>query len=432
MINMFCELTVYRYYGNSTPFPVNKDTPPEHFKYHTTKQALEDIPYFAQKFSRPNLSNLDLTPSSTPWVLVGGSYAGIRAAFARNDYPDVIFAAYSSSAPVQAQVNMSIYYDQVYRGMVGHGLGNCAKDIHAALEYIDEQLSASNTTAAIKQLFFGPGAEKNSNEGFTAALVTLYNNFQSHGIGGTKGSLSEFCGYLEVDPVTKQPAGPGGLAPTRGSKYVAERWAAWPVFTPLVNYYFETNCRGLNATLPPSCELNMLYTDPDSISWTWQYCTEWGFYQSNNFGPHALVSRYQTLEYQQEICNSQFPKAVANGMLPPRPRTEALNEEYGGWIIRPSNTYFSGGEFDPWRTLSVLTTEDIAPGIAPHDITFSTEIPNCGETKKGTVFGYILKDSEHCFDFQAASEEGKASRDLFKKALTTWLPCFKPPKSHST
>ncbi|KAE8385777.1 serine carboxypeptidase S28-domain-containing protein [Aspergillus alliaceus] len=422
----------HRYYGNSTPYPIRRDTPPEHFKYLTTKQALEDIPYFARNFSRPNFSNIDLTPSSTPWVIIGGSYGGIRAAFARNKYPDVIFAAYSSSSPVQAQVNMSIYYDQVYRGMVGHGLENCTKAIHAALNYIDQQLSKNSTAASIKQLFFGPGAEKNSNEGFTAALVSLFNYFQSYGVDGPEGSLREFCNYLKADPVSMLSASSGSFAQILGGKYVAERWAAWPMFTPMVNVFFETNCRGLNASKESSCELDLLYTDPDSISWTWQYCTEWGFYQSNNAGPHSLLSRYQTLEYQQQVCKNHFPRAVANGMLPPRPETETLNMEYGGWNIRPSNTYFSGGEYDPWRTLSILTSEDIAPEVAPNGITFSTEIPKCGETNKGKVFGYILKDSEHCYDFQVASAEGKVSRDLFKQALTKWLPCFNSSKAIET
>ncbi|KAE8323183.1 serine carboxypeptidase S28-domain-containing protein [Aspergillus sergii] len=416
----------HRYYGNSTPFPISRDTPPEHFKYLTTKQALEDIPYFARNFSRPKFAEHDLTPSSTPWVLVGGSYAGIRAAFARHEYPDVIFAAYSSSAPVQAQLNMSIYYDQVYRGLVGHGFENCAKDIHAALGYIDQQLSNNHTAAAIKKLFFGPGADQNSNEGFTAALATIYSYFQNYGLDGPEGTLRELCEYLEVDPTTKEAAGPEGFAPVRGSKHVAERWAAWPAFTPLVNNFMETNCRGLSDPAKPSCKLDMTYYDPDSISWSWQYCTEWGFYQSNNFGPYSLLSRYQTLEYQQEVCNNQFALAVANGMLPSYPQTEALNKEYGGWNIRPSNTFFTGGEFDPWRTLSMLTTEDIAPEVAPDGITFSNKIPNCGETSEDKVFGYLLKDSEHCYDFQGLSTEGKAARDLFEEALTKWLPCFRP------
>lgn len=65
----------------------------EHLKYLTTEQALADIPYFAANFSRLNHPDFDLTPRGTPWIMIGGSYPGIRAAITRNKYPDTIFAA---------------------------------------------------------------------------------------------------------------------------------------------------------------------------------------------------------------------------------------------------------------------------------------------------------------------------------------------------
>ncbi|THC89650.1 hypothetical protein EYZ11_010895 [Aspergillus tanneri] len=406
----------HRYYGESCPFPVHNDTPAEHLKYLNTDQALQDIPHFAKTFSRLSHSEIDLTPRSTPWVMVGCSYAGNRAALTRNEYPDTIFAAFASSAPVQARVDMSMYWDQVYRGMVYNGLGNCTKDLNAALKFIDHQLADPQTSAWVKRLFLGPGADQNSNEDFTSALTSLFGFFQSSGTAGTStGSLEEFCNYLEVDPKTKQTAGPQGLAPTHGSRYIAERWASWPMFIPLVNLNSGTNCNKTDHSLPLSCALDQPITKPDSISWSWQYCTEWGFFQSNNFGPHSLLSRYQTLEYQQEVCNRQFP-----GMLPLHPQAEALNEQFGGWDIRPPNVYFSGGEFDPWRTLSTLSSEH----IAPQDMTWSSEIPKCGVTQDETIFGHVLPNSMHCFDFQILSTPGKTSRALFTTALREWLQCF--------
>lgn len=350
--------------------------------------------------------------------MVGGSYAGSRAAFTRLEYPDIIFAAFSSSAPVQARVNMGIYYEPVYRGMVANGLGNCTRDIHAALRYIDKELEEPRSAAAIKRLFLGDGAEQNSNEDFTTALGSLYGFFQNYGTAGTsEGSLQDFCNYLELEPEKNETAGPEGLAPRYGRKYVAERWASWPVLTPLVNLNTGANCRQDDDSHPLDCELNPLITNPDSISWTWQYCTEWGFLQSNNFGPHGLLSRYQTLEYQQWLCDRQFP-----GMLPSHPQAHALNAEFGGWDIRPSNTYFSGGEFDPWRTLSIVSSEK----FAPQDLIWTTEIPECGVSNPNTIFGWVLENSMHCYDFQPVSTQGKVSRELFKAALKEWLKCYRP------
>ncbi|GFF33870.1 thymus-specific serine protease [Aspergillus udagawae] len=417
----------HRYYGDSLPFPVSQDMPVEHMKYLTTKQALADIPYFAAKFSRTSHPDIDLTPRGTPWVMIGGSYPGIRAAFTRNKYPDTIFAAYASSAPVQAQIDMSVYYEQIYRAMVANGYSNCTKDIQAALKYIDDQLSNEETSASIKRLFLGPDAEKNSNGDFTTALGALYGPFQAHGIGSGNQSLHNFCNYLELDPATNQLAGSEGLAPIRGSKYVAERWASFPYFISLVNRIYGTNCDGLNASEPLSCDFSQPNTVPELISWTWQYCTEWGFFQSNNFGSHALLSSYQTLEYQQELCYRQFPNAVQVGLLPPQPQTESLNEEFGGWTIRPSNVYFSGGQFDPWRPLSVLSDEN----WAPPGVNFTTEIPACGvSTGEEAVFGYIMENAVHCPDFQL-TPDAAVSRDYFIQALKQWLPCFRRNQSGS-
>ncbi|KAI9372756.1 serine carboxypeptidase S28-domain-containing protein [Aspergillus egyptiacus] len=414
----------HRYYGASLPYPVTTDTPPDHFKYLNTRQALADIPYFAENFTRSAFPDTDLTPESTPWVMVGCSYPGIRAALARNEYPDTIFASYAAGAPVQAQIDMSWYYEQIYRAMVANGYGNCAKDIHAAHEYIDEQLANEDTASAIKQLFFGPGAEQNSNEDFTATLSGIFGYFQVYGFGGPQASLGEFCTYLEKDPVTGLTAGPEGLAPVLGSQHLAERWAAWDPFLEVVNLNMETNCRGLNKSMPPSCELNKPLTSQTGIAWSWQYCSEWGFYQSNNVGNHSLLSRYQTLEFQQAQCNRMFPEAVERGLLPPQPQSGALNKEFGGWTIRPTNVYWTTGEFDPWRSLGMLSTEDFAP---QHTVT--TEVPQCGvKTDKGTVFGYIGKNQYHCFDFGAGSEVGAGAQSYFVQALKEWLPCFKKQK----
>lgn len=358
--------------------------------------------------------------------MVGGSYSGIRSAFTRDKYPDTIFASFASSAPVEARIDMSVYFDQVYDAMVANGYLNCTRDIKAAMEYVDAQLDKNaESAAAIKKLFFGAGAEDNNNGDFTTGVAGIFGFFQSYGFGGGEGSLASFCEHLETDPRTGTVAGPQGFAPYLGKKYVAKRFASFPAFIELVNFNYYTNCGGLDETQPVSCVLNPKATDPDVISWTWQFCTEWGYFQTNNIGPHSLLSKYQSLEYVQYTCNRQFPDAVAAGILPKQPLTEETNKQTGGWTIRPSNVYWSGGEFDPWRTLSPLATES----IAPQNVNFTTDIPKCNvQTDEDTVFGYIMPNAEHCYDFLTNFEPGNTSREYFYKALKEWLPCFKGNK----
>jgi hypothetical protein len=407
----------------------------------TNHQALADLPYFAQSFGRDELPEQDLTPQSTPWIMLGGSYSGMRSAFLRNQYPDTIFAAYASSAPVQAQVNMSIYNEQIYRGMVAYGYGGCAKDLHAAHAYIDHQLrrrdngtAEAASAAAVKKLFLGEGAENNTDAEFMAAIDMIYATFQSYGMdGGDEMGLGSLCDYMEQQqtlPIINRtvalnmtaPTTTNGWAPYVGNKAVAERLASWPNLAPLVNSYTGLNCKGLDSTRPTSCTLGRPITDPDSISWTWQYCTQWGFFQSDNLGPHSILSRHESLEYNQLLCYRQFPGAVERGLLPILPDVEGINRETGGWTIRPSNTYWSGGEFDPWRTLSPLSTES----FAPQGVNFTTAtIPKCGvQTAGNELFGYIMKDAEHCFDFNMHFAGGAVSRGNFVNALREWLPCF--------
>jgi len=122
-------------------------------------------------------------------VFVGGSYPGIRAALVREKYPETIFASLSSSAPVHAQIDMSVYWEQVYRGLNAMGFKNCSKDLVAVTKYIDDQLARENTAAALKKQYLGAGADNNTDENFAISLKTLYNGWQDTLIEGSPGRV---------------------------------------------------------------------------------------------------------------------------------------------------------------------------------------------------------------------------------------------------
>jgi hypothetical protein len=115
-------------------------------------QALEDVVLFANNFTLPSgspaasrlLSKDALQAPKTPWIFIGGSYPGARAAMLRVRNPDTIFASWASSAPVQAQVNMASYYEAVQRGLPK----NCSADYAVAVKFADDALSGGNATLA--------------------------------------------------------------------------------------------------------------------------------------------------------------------------------------------------------------------------------------------------------------------------------------------
>ena len=123
------------------PFPVNNETTKEQWQFHTVEQALEDVIYFAQRFSFPHPDSRTASyrpyPSTTPWIFIGGSYPGIRAAFLRIRNPETIFASWASSAPVEAQVDMSSYWQAAERALPR----NCSNDWVAVTKYFDEVIT---------------------------------------------------------------------------------------------------------------------------------------------------------------------------------------------------------------------------------------------------------------------------------------------------
>lgn len=123
------------------PFPVNDNTTKEQWQFHTVEQALEDVIYFAQRFSFPHPDSHTTSyrphPSTTPWIVIGGSYPGIRAAYLRIRNPETIFASWSSSGPVEAQIDMSSYWQAAERALPR----NCSNDWIAVTKYFDEVLT---------------------------------------------------------------------------------------------------------------------------------------------------------------------------------------------------------------------------------------------------------------------------------------------------
>lgn len=73
-------LTASRYYGDSKPFPVTLNTTAKQMNFLTTENALKDFVVFANGFQWKNYT---VSPKATPWVVIGGSYPGVRAAFLR-------------------------------------------------------------------------------------------------------------------------------------------------------------------------------------------------------------------------------------------------------------------------------------------------------------------------------------------------------------
>lgn len=156
----------------------------------------------------------------------------------------------------------------------------------------------------------------------------------------------------------------------------------------------------------------------------------------NSSRPSSLLPKIESIDGWLQDCVGYYGSSVADG-----PNVAPINKKYGGWDMRPSNVFFTDGEFDPWRGLSVSSLESESP-----DRPSTTNIPANGQSGGTTFFGYVIEGGFHCADLGNAVRQNKTSSTLinpdgspgvdiasnantahtiFVNALKVWLPAFK-------
>lgn len=449
-------LVEHRYYGGldqgSYPYPINSTTgeliDPVGYKYLNTEQALEDTVYFANHFEAPTDVIESLSPAVTPWIWLGGSYPGIRGAQLRVRNPETFYATWASSPPTEAAVDMWTYYAQAERSMTR----NCSADLTAITRYVDRVLAngtQDEVTSVKRQLLSAIQAspsdprpsvsaedvEELDNASVGSLLLTPLNFYQYFGF---QRSVLPFCNVWETQNRTNVSTTDNGgtarsIAPASGLALEYNITIAWDAYLVALA---EINFDEIVSVNP---------SDPvQGYSWTYQYCSEYGYYQRGNpENEHTIQSQFVSIDYFQANCNSTFP-----GLLPASPDIKAPNK-YGGWLMQPSNTMMTGGQYDPWRALSPGSTELGSPGRRTTQV-----IPGCSQPPEGDdIFGIIYDGMVHVSDMRAllnssdfyhqnfstvgfssyiSTEPYFAGTALFERALEAWLPCFGKNESNTT
>jgi serine protease 16 len=127
---------------------IKRDASTENLAYLTSKQALADLAAF-RNFIHTSYGLSD----SNRWIAFGGSYPGALAAWFRLKYPNLVYAAVSSSAPVKAIVDFSDY-----NVIVGQSLGTysseCTKEISDATASIQSYTQSGSSGYSTLQNVF--------------------------------------------------------------------------------------------------------------------------------------------------------------------------------------------------------------------------------------------------------------------------------------
>ncbi|TVY83653.1 putative extracellular serine carboxypeptidase [Lachnellula suecica] len=386
----------HRFYGESMPFAFDEKSGVAYdgydaYKYLTNEQALQDAVYFARNFQRVGFENLG--SDSTPWVWIGGSYPGMRAAMIRQRNPDVFFASWASSAPVQAQVENPVYWNTILQTMPK----NCSADVHAAITYADGILIHGNEEEIAlfrRAVFLANSADPKQGLHFenpesmtrwNIASILAYpfqRGMPTFQISGYNGALGDFCNEIEL----WNPSNFSGFTMdspisvisnnTLDSNFtnagVASTYGDEKAFYAYLFSLIQKSIRAAEQ-FPRNWRIRH-----DEISWAWQLCSQNAQFQVSSYpSPTNLLSRfYDITNHAKHFCHDRLP------FVPEQPDVDAILR-YGGWSMKPSNTMFTDGALDPWRALGVHSTADINPDAKDRHMT--TEVPLCNEAPDGNA-----------------------------------------------
>ncbi|OAD79741.1 hypothetical protein PHYBLDRAFT_179228 [Phycomyces blakesleeanus NRRL 1555(-)] len=363
----------HRSYGESQP---GLDYSVKNLRTLTTAQALEDM---ASMIKHLKFSSIDLDPN-TKWIVYGGSYSGNLAAWMRLKYPELVFAAVPSSAPVQMSYNFYEYFNAVQR----YAPPNCTHAIRSVVRHVDLALLSPfpGPRRRIKALF---GLEDLEHDDDFAEVLTfplgLWQAMQPD-----INPFGEFCELFEL---------------TEPKDHLA-------VYGAYIKAIIDLACDGLsvNECLDTHDPRSIMYTDLKSEArpWMWQVCTEYAYWQTAApLWESSIVSRHLSTSWYQHQC----PLMFGEHQVPPTPIWRQINEEYEGWNIRLSRTFWIDGEWDPWRTLSVQ----------------SDDAPNRSTWQDDAYFS-VLPQAVHHWDFhvsETVDQSIKDTQDALYDVLNQWL-----------
>ncbi|KAG2357277.1 serine carboxypeptidase S28-domain-containing protein [Suillus spraguei] len=333
-------LIEHRFFGYSNPYD---NLTSQSLTLLTIQQAIDDLEYFVNTANLPMPGGDAVKPGQAPWILIGGSYSGALTGWTMVNKPGLFWAAYASSAVVEAITDYYGYFTPIREYMPQ----NCSSDVQAVIAYLDGMYLANDTTGiqTLKEAFdLGDVVHVDD---FASALQ--YNLFDWQSLQpdvGPGAMFFDFCDALEVkDGVNAGPEGWG----------LDNAIYSWGNFWNTTYYDYvcgsedAETCLGTYNT-SQSYWTNVTVNDANR-SWFWMVCNQVGWYQVGPpEGLPAIVSRILQPIYEERQCVNMFPQAFA---YPPLPNVTETDTMYDGWNISVPRLFFANGLRDPWREATV-------------------------------------------------------------------------------
>ncbi|KAG1457496.1 hypothetical protein G6F55_005894 [Rhizopus delemar] len=301
----------------------------------------------------------------------------------RLKYPDIVFAAVPSSAPVQMKYNFYEYFEPIRKFAPKH----CVDAIQSVVLFVDHILFSPFERAKINlKKRFGVEDLKHDDDfaellssplGYWQAMTPKSNPFEEN-----------FCSVFEgLTTVQEYVDAYGG--------YIKNLTKAACREDETINQCFDTH--------DPRNEMFTEIGDESRV-WLWQVCTEYAYWQTGApIWRPTIVSRKLNPNWYQHQC----PLTFGEHDVPKIPKWHQINHEYEGWYASMDRVFWVDGEWDPWRTLSVQ----------------SDDAPDRNDWKEDARYA-ILPQSVHHWDFfpsAMVSDSIKSTQDQIYDVIKGWI-----------
>uniref|UniRef100_A0A7E4UR46 Serine protease K12H4.7 n=1 Tax=Panagrellus redivivus TaxID=6233 RepID=A0A7E4UR46_PANRE len=354
----------HRFYGESNP---TGDQKVESLKYLTSEQVLADVNSFILA------QNKAFNFTNPRWITFGGSYSGALSAWARQKYPDTVYAAVASSGPVQAVVDFTGYLDVVYNALHSYN-PKCAESAHKGFLKIKSLMTNSHGRETLAKTFNICNDLKNADNN---TLYSFYEAIIGHYMDIVQYSGDNTEDYRDVRTIPELCKHQLGGHSDFDGVIAVDHWLRKGCFDVNYQHYIDSIKNESSG---------------DDRAWLWQTCNEFGYYQSTD--SDLVVNKFTgadiPVDYFVQQCVDIF--GIDNSTV--YTNVEKTNSHYYGQNgYNGTRVVFPNGSNDPWHVLGVLkaTNKDVYP--------------------------ILINGSSHCADMLPPSEDDSDSLEAARKAI---------------
>ncbi|GAB0098737.1 Peptidase S28 [Sergentomyia squamirostris] len=370
-LNGYLFYTEHRFYGQSRPTP---DLSFLNLQYLHINQALGDLAHFirTKKQEIPGAENSGV-------ILVGGSYSATMVTWFRQMYPELVNGAWSSSAPLRAQVDFVEYFKTVGQSVRTVSGDECYNSIDEAF-FEAERLIEDGEFEVLSQKFNLCSPLSDNRFDIAYFFLTL---------ASVSGAVVQYHWPGDIEFICSMIM--GGETALDG-------------YAELVQLLLGDECWYADYEMSAEYERQVTWrnnTAEMSRQWFFQTCNEYGWFQTSG-SPNQPFGSSFPVDFYIQWCTDVYDESFYDYSITYNTYITNLNHNGMNPII--TNVYSTHGELDPWRPMGVQ--EDVN-SFAPT---------------------LVIPGASHCADLNSISDydspEMLASKIQTTSLVKRWLMIF--------